>query len=107
MTQAYRHGEIAFEVIKELPAGLIKEDSKEFLKGSHGHDHTFDKGELYYKEEDENIFGYFVAKNTKLYHEEHGDKKVGKLKEAKLPNGIYRLRRSVEVVNDQLKQIID
>ena len=106
-TKAYRHGEIAFEVIDSLPKGLEKSKSKEFLKGSHGHPHLYDKGDFYPKVEDEYIFGYFVAKNTRLFHIEHGDKKVGAMKEAKLPNGIYRLRRGVEQFADELRQIID
>lgn len=102
-----RHGEIAFELIESLPSGLERSESKEFLKGSHGHPHLFDKGEFYPKVENEYIFGYFVAKNTKLFHEEHGDKRIGNLNEAKLPDGIYRLRRAVEIINDELKQVID
>jgi hypothetical protein len=105
--QCYRHGEIAFKVIGKLPEGLTKSKNKEFLKGSHGHPHTYNKGEFYPKVESENIFGYFVAKNTTLFHLEHGDKKDGELMSAKLPDGIYRLRRGVEVVNKALKQIID
>lgn len=106
MTQAYRHGEICFEVIDTLPKDLEKSKNKEFLKGSHGNSHSFDNGELYLKTEDEFTFGYFVAKNTTLYHTEHGDGKE-KLKKAKLPNGTYRLRRANEYVNDELKQVID
>jgi hypothetical protein len=106
MTQAYRHGEIAFEVIDKLPAGLKPSTSKELLGGSHGHPHTFTGGTLYEKKESEYVFGYFVAKNTTLLHAEHGDGK-GKLKKAKLPDGVYRLRRGVEFVNGEMKQIVD
>jgi hypothetical protein len=50
-TQAYRHGEICFEVIKKLPKGLKQANQHEFLKGSHGHPHGFDNGSLYLKDE--------------------------------------------------------
>ncbi|MBK9272820.1 MAG: hypothetical protein IPM48_14640 [Saprospiraceae bacterium] len=104
-TKAYRHGEIAFEIIKNLPKGLTQSDSKEFLKGSHGHPHTFDNGKLYLKNENEYVFGYFVAKNTTLFHAEHGTGKG--TKKAKLPDGTYRLLRANEKVAEGLKQIVD
>lgn len=105
-TQAYRHGEICFEIIDKIPEGLTKSKDRELLKGSHGHPHSFDKGNFYPKIEDENVFGYFEAKNTTLFHSEHGEGK-GELKRAKLLNGSYRLRRAVEFINGELKQIID
>lgn len=106
-TQCYRHGEICFELIDQLPEGLERSAQKEFLVGSHGHPHSFNNGEMYPKVEDAYIFGYFVAKDTTLFHVEHGEKKVGGSKTVKLPDGIYRLRRQVEEVADELKQIID
>ena len=106
MIKASRHGEIAFEIIDSLPKDLEKSDSKEFLKGSHGHSHSFDNGDLYLKDEDEYIFGYFEAKDTTLFHEEHGEG-TDTLKQAKLPDGIYRLRRANETINDELKLVID
>ena len=106
-TKCYRHGEISFEKIDKLPEGLTKSKNKEFLKGSHGHPHSFDKGNLYLKTENEFIFGYFEAKNATLFHAEHGDKKSGDIKTAKLPDGIYRLSRAVEFVNSELKPVID
>ena len=104
MTQGYRHGEIVFEKISKLPEDLELSNSKEFLIGSHGHPHIYDNGKLYFKKEDDFIFGYFVAKNTTLYHAEHGE---GKNKEAKLPNGNYRLRRAVEFINNEMKVVVD
>lgn len=98
---AYRHGEITFLLIDKLPDNLEEVKQKEFLKGSHGHPHTFDNGKLYLKNVDEFVFGYFVAKNTKLFHPEHSPKG------AKLPDGIYELRRQVEFVNGELRVIFD
>lgn len=106
MKKAYRHGEIVFEVIENIPKGLTKSKDKEFLKGSHGNSHTFDNGTLYLKKEDEFIFGYFKAKNTTLFHTEHGTGKGG-LKKAKLPDNNYCLRRAVEFVAEGLRQVID
>lgn len=104
--QIYRHGEILFLKIKELPAGLKIETSKEFLKGSHGNPHMFDNGDLYFKKENEFVFGYFTAKNTELKHIEHGNGN-GELKVAKLPDGNYQLRRQVEFINQEMKPVID
>ena len=59
MKKAYRHGEICFLKIDKIPQNLEKSNQKEFLKGSHGNPHTFTGGNLYLKEEDENVFGYF------------------------------------------------
>lgn len=103
---AYRHGEIAFVKIDKLPTNLTETKQKEFLKGSHGNPHTFDNGSLYLKNVDSNVFGYFVAKNTTLFHKEHGEGN-DKPREAKLPNGTYELRRQVEFINDEMKQVID
>jgi hypothetical protein len=106
MKKAYRHGEIAFAKIDKLPQELQLSTNKQFLKGSHGNPHSYDNGELYLKEVSEYIFGYFVAKDTTLTHPEHGNGEA-KLKTAKLPNGIYELRRAVEFINGELKQVID
>lgn len=106
MIDCYRHGEICFEKIDSLPKGLVKSKSKEFLRGSHGNPHIYSKGDFYEKVEDEFIFGYFTAKGSKLFHKDHGDEKE-ELKTAKLGDGNYRLRRQVEFINDELKQIVD
>lgn len=109
--KAYRHGEIAFVSIKKLPVSYgEKVKSKKFLVGSHGNPHTYDNGELFLTKEGDvdNIFGYFIAKNTTLFHKQHGSRKnASDLKTAKLPNGIYELRRQVEIVNEEMKPIID
>lgn len=99
--QGYRHGEIVFELIDKLPEGLELSKSKSFLIGSHGNSHTYDNGKLYLKNEGIYIFGYFVSKNTKLYHTEHSPKG------AKIEDGIYRLRRAVEFINGELRIVID
>ena len=104
--KAYRHGEIAFMKCDKLPEGLERAYTKTFSIGSHNNPHTYDNGSLYLKNEDIFVFGYFEAKNTKLYHIKHGEGK-GILKIAKLPDGIYQLRRQVEIVNSEMKPVID
>ncbi len=107
--QCYRHGEIAFEVIKELPTGLSLSKNKTFLVGSNSNPHSYDNGKWYpqfSQSEKEIILGYFIADNTTLLHKEHGIGK-GESKKAKLPNGFFRVRKQFEIVNKELKQIVD
>ena len=103
--KCFRHGEICFEKVKVIPK-LDKSVTKELLKGSHGNSHLFDGGEFYPEKRDDFIFGYFKAKNTILLHIDHGIGK-GELKKTKLPDGNYRLRRQVEWINEQLRQVED
>lgn len=104
-TKAYRHGEIAFCPIKRLPGGLKQEISKIIVQGSHGNSHKYDNGKLYLKNVNSYIFGYFIAKNTTLFHPDHGEGE--KIKEVKLPDGIYEIRKQQEFINSELKPVID
>jgi len=107
-TKIYRHGEIGLTLIEELPKNLELSGSKTIVKGSHGHSHDISQGELYFKNVNEYVFGYLVAKDTKLLHLEHGTKINGqKMREAILPDGVYELRKQQEVVNNELKPVID
>ena len=126
----YRHGEIGLFQIEKLPKGLKKSESKIIMQGSHGNSHSIDNGELYFKNVDNYIFGYLVAKNTKLQHFEHGnicsvcgyDKLINtntcsqcntdfvkekKYRLAKINNGVFELRKQNEIVNSELKPVID
>ena len=102
MTQAIRHGEIAFIKVSKLPTGLKKSASKTIVKGSHGNNHDFDNGELYLKTGDQYVIGYLKAKGTTLYHAEHG--KNGK---AKIADGIYEIRKQQEFTPAGLIPIVD
>lgn len=104
--KAFRHGEVLFVKIDKLPDGLKKSESKIIVKGSHGHDHTFDSGKLYLRNVNNFVIGYFVANNTTLFHPEHGAGK-GQLKKAKIPNGIYEIRKQQEYTPDGLKPVVD
>jgi len=101
--QVARHGEINFILIDKLPAGLKETKTRVLASGSHGHDHTFDNGKLYLKQDGDYVIGYFVDKNTNLYHDEHSPKKG----DAKLPDGIYEIRRQVEHTPEGLKPVVD
>ncbi len=103
----YRHGEILFLGVKEIPKEAKLKKTDTLLVGSGQHPHTFNGGQFYELVEGDYVFGYFRAKNTRLFHPEHGDKKVGGLLEAKIDDGVYELRRQVEHTPDGLKQVID
>lgn len=104
----YRHGDLCLFEVSELPAGMEKSDEKVLMAGSHGHNHTYDNGD-FYPHEDGLVIGYLVAAtNTKLFHPEHGRIVKGKeLREAKIPQGIYQLRRQQEDTHDGMKPVID
>lgn len=100
--KAYRHGEIALCQIEKLPESLTPSKEKIFMVGSHGHNHSIDNGTLYFKNEDGFVFGYLEAKNTTLYHPEHGVD--GK---AKIEDGFYKLVKQQEHTPDGLIPVID
>lgn len=103
-TKALRHGEIAFVAIKKLPDNLTKATTNIIVTGSHGNNHTFSGGSLYLLPKLEGyIMGYLVAENTTLYHPEHGDEKG----EAKLPDGVYEIRKQQEFTPEGLVPVID
>ena len=104
----YRHGDLALIQIDKLPKDLKKSTSKVLMRGSNNNPHTYDNGEFYPKKENDFVFGYFVAKNTKLYHKEHGKKVKGKnLLEAKIKDTIYQLRSQIEDTNAGMRPVQD
>ena len=100
--QIREHGEISFIEIDKLPEGLTQTKTNIFAKGHTGNNHTFKGGKIYLKNIDSHVIGYFEAKNTKLYHNEHSPKG-----EAVLPNGFYEIRKQSEIVNGELKVVQD
>jgi hypothetical protein len=102
MIKMYRHGEVGLVKVSKLPKGLKQSDTKTLMSGSHGNSHSFDNGKLYLIKESDYVFGYLVAKNTTLYHAEHGDN--GK---AKIKDGIYQLLRQQEYTPQGLIPVID
>ena len=73
------------------------------MSGSHGNSHSIDNGTLYFKKENDFVFGYLVAKNTNLLHPEHKDE-TGK---AKIEDGVYQLIKQQEFTPQGLVPIID
>lgn len=108
MQKVIRHGDLCLVKISKLPTGLEQAKTKAIMKGSGGNDHSTDTGKIYFKTNGDFIFGYLKAKDTKLYHIEHGKVVKGKsLREAKIPDGIYELRRQNEYTHEGMKQVID
>lgn len=106
--KAVRHGEILLVPVKSLPRGLKKATTNVIMNGSGGHDHTVSNADLYFKKDGDYIFGYLRAKRgAKLYHKEHGLKKVNGLMEAPLKAGYYQLRQQVEKTNEGLRPVQD
>lgn len=106
-TKAFRHGELVLVAIDKLPDGLIETKTNLLIKGNTGNSHSFKGGKIYLKNDGQFIIGYFQAKNTQLFHPEHGEKKSAGVMVAKLPDGLYELRKQSEFINGELKQVID
>lgn len=106
--EVFRHGDLGLVGVVSLPNGLKKSSSKVLMNGSGGHNHTFDHGEFYPAGKGL-VIGYLAANNrTRLYHPEHGKAVKGKdLREAKIPAGIYELRRQQEDTHDGMKPVED
>ncbi|MCL4399770.1 hypothetical protein M1506_00645 [Patescibacteria group bacterium] len=104
----YRHGDLALIGIEKLPDGLKKAKTKVIIQSSGGNAHSIDKGDIYFKDVDEYIFGYLVAKNTSLYHKEHGEKRTDKsLKVARINDGVYKLCRQNEKTHEAMRRVED
>ena len=105
---AVRHGDLALVTIDELPSGLKEADTKVLMTGSNDNPHTFDNGKVYFKNVSAFVFGYLVAKDTKLFHISHGKEITGKkLREVSIQNGIFELRRQNEFTHEGMKKVID
>lgn len=106
--KAIRHGDMALTPIKKLPEGLTKAKNNVLMTGSQGNDHTCKNCDVYFEKVDEFVFGYLVAKkDARLYHVEHGKRKVGGLMEVDLPEGVYELRKQFEHTNQGMVAVID
>lgn len=106
--KTYRHGEILFIETEKIPEDAKQKKTDTLLVGSNNNPHTFKGGKFYELKENDFVFGFFEANKTTLYHIEHGKTKKGKkLKEAKLPDGVYRLRIGREFINSEMRPIKD
>jgi len=104
--KAYRHGDVVLLQISKLPKGLLSAKTKILMVGNTGNHHSFDKGTFYPQDDKKFVIGYFRAKGTTLLHSDHGEKSGGTRK-AKLPDGIYEVRRQVESTHQGMKPVID
>ena len=103
-----RHGDLGLFGIEELPGGLTASADGILLSlGSGGHTHSFKGGSFYPKVDGDFVIGYLVAKDTVLYHPEHGTDVGTGLKECKIPDGVYELRRQNEYSVEGMKPVID
>ena len=107
----YRHGDLVLKGIPSLPKDLTASKSLTLIardQSSGGNEHTFKGGFFYPKQENKYVIGYFEAKGTTLYHPEHGKVVKGKaLREGKVEDGIYELRRQQEKTHEGMKVVID
>lgn len=103
--QCYRHGEVLLVKTAKLPKGLKEANTNIFMTGSHGNNHTIDKGQIYFTKDEKIpfLFGYLVAKDTNLLHPEHQDKN-GK---AKIEDGVYELIKQQEYTPEGLIPVQD
>jgi len=106
MNNKYRHGDLVLWQIKELPNGLTPTKTKVLMTGSGGNPHSIDNGTVYFKAVNEFVFGYLVAENTTLYHKNHGEGN-GKIKVAKINNGVYELKKQQEKTHEGMKPVVD
>ncbi|MCK9578813.1 hypothetical protein M0R01_05020 [bacterium] len=108
MNKPIRHGDLCLQKIDALPEGVTASDTAIMMEGSHGNPHKVKNGIAYFKNVDQYIFGYLVAKKgCVLLHVDHGDRQNGSVKEADLPEGIYELRKQFEQTHEGLKPVVD
>ena len=105
--QVIRHGDLALIKVDALPEGLQPAATQTLMQGSGGNNHDVKNGTVYLKAVDQFVFGYLVAADgCQLLHPDHGGGK-GQIKTAKLPAGVYELRRQFEQTHDAMKPVID
>lgn len=103
---AVRHGDLGLFPTKNIPKGLKKSSTKILMIGNTGNHHSFDVGTFYPHVDGSWIIGYFKAKNTTLFHTDHGVKE-GLVRKAKIVDGIYEVRRQVETLHEGFRPVID
>ncbi len=105
----YRHGDMSLIGIDKIPNDAKKNNTKTIMQGSGGNNHSFDNGTFYISgSNDIFVIGYLKAKNTKLFHIDHGKEIQGKaLREAVISDGCYEIRRQFEDTNEGMEPVID
>jgi len=104
--QWIRHGDVLLLKIYELPEWLKLHNSKVFLAWKNNN-HEISQWEVYITKDPNTLrdnefqYGYIVAKDTKLIHNEHSKSWVS------IPDGIYSIWKQKESTADGFKIIID
>ena len=110
MQKMIRHGDMGLVKVrkKDFPARVKKSDDRVLMIGSGGNDHAFDCGTFYPYSKNGFVIGYFHAKNTTLFHPDHGEK-IGrkKLREFRLKDGYYEVRKQNEETHQGMRPVID
>ena len=111
MHKAIRHWDVLLVQVESLPEWLTKSPTKIFLSGKNNN-HEITNGDIYIKKdvnlllEDEFLYGYLVAKDTTLIHNEHSPMSDSN-RNAKIPDGVYALYKQKEATVDGFKLILD
>lgn len=111
MKSAIRHWDVLLVRIDKLPEWLTKSNTKIFLAWKNNN-HEISKWEIYITKdvntlrENEFHYGYLVAKNTTLIHNEHSPMS-DENRNALIPDGVYELFKQKEQTPDGFKIILD
>ena len=111
MKQAIRHWDVLLVKEDRLPEWLTIHNSKIFLSGKNNN-HEISQWEIYLTKDpktlrdDEFMYGYLVAKNTTLIHNEHSPMS-DENRNASIPDGIYSLYKQKETTADWFKIVQD
>lgn len=109
--KAIRHGDVALVQIDNLPEWLTKSDTRIFLAGKNNN-HEIDNGDIYITKDhntlrdNEFLYGYLVANNTTLIHNEHSPMS-NENRNALIPDWVYALYKQKEATADGFKIIKD
>jgi hypothetical protein len=104
-----RHGDLALIGVEKLPEGLKETKTKILIRGSNNNPHSINQGKVYlYDKPRDFVIGYLVAEETKLLHCEHGIScGKGKIREVKIPDGVYELHCQKEFTHEGMRRVAD
>lgn len=109
--KAIRHWDVALVQIDKLPEWLTKSNTKIFLEWKNNN-HEIDKGDIYIVKDhntlrdNEFLYGYLVASNTTLIHNEHSPMSEEN-RNALIEDWVYALYKQKEISPDWFKIVQD
>lgn len=109
--KAIRHWDVALVQIDKLPEWLTKSNTRIFLAWKNNN-HEIDKWEIYLTRDhnalrdNEFLYGYLVAKNTTLIHNEHSPMS-NENRNALIEDWVYALYKQKESTNDGFQIVQD